>query len=250
MKVSGFTFIHDGITGGYPFVEAIGAVRPYVDEMVAVDIESTDDTRRILTALCDKVLDSKWEGTDTTPNAFLKHTECSGDVIIFFEADEVYDDSLLKGVQWYFARGDYNLAVWRLQLEQNFQRCREYPIPTHRIFPKGLGTYHLHPTIYPSGLNIKSVSQSEGYLWDCSNCFKENWVMRKRNQSQIWGPSRHLRVPNHFTEPVEISVEDEMANLNNEHWLWTTTPFRIPEILKPLVGQTKYQPKIGYNVYL
>lgn len=33
MKISGFTFVHNGITGGYPFAEAISAVKPYVDEL-------------------------------------------------------------------------------------------------------------------------------------------------------------------------------------------------------------------------
>jgi len=43
MKVSGFTFGHNLVEGGYPLVEALLSVYPYVSEMVAVDIESTDN---------------------------------------------------------------------------------------------------------------------------------------------------------------------------------------------------------------
>lgn len=243
MKISGFTFVHNGITGGFPFVEAISAVKPYVDELIAVDIESTDGTKDILLKLCDKVLTSPWNGRDTTPNAFLKHVECSGDVIIFFEADEVFDDTLLKAVKHKIESGHTNLGVYRLQIEQNFQRIRQYPIPVHRIFPKGGGTYHIHPTIYPenSRTTLEIIPPEFGYLWDISNCFRDNWLQRKATQSEIWGEPRHLMVGEHFAEAVEITPEEELERLKAPHWEWVSTPFKIPDVLKPLVGKVKYQ---------
>lgn len=242
MKISGFTFGHNLITGGFPFVEAISAVKPYVDELIAVDIESTDGTKDVLLKLCDKVLTSPWGGRDTTPNAFLKHVECSGEVIIFFEADEVYDDSLLKAVKWMIGAGHTNLGVYRLQLEQNFQKCRQYPLPVHRIFTKGAGTYHVHPTIYPENARIplEVIPPEFGYLWDCSNVFRDNWQQRKATQSEIWGEPRHLMVAEHFTEAVEISQEEEIERLKAPCWEWVSTPFNVPTILKPLIGKTKY----------
>ncbi len=243
MKVSGFTFIHNGLESGYPFCESISAVRPFVDEIIAVDIESTDGTFGILDKLCDRVLTSSWDGRDTTPRAFLKHTECRGDIIIFFEADEVYDDNLLSEVMWAIERGYWHIGVWRLQLEQNFQRCRDYPRPVHRIFPKGEGSYHVHPTDLPD-LPVHILPPDAGYLWDCSQCFKENYFQRKRNQSEIWGESRSLMVAQHFTEPNEISKVEEENRLGEAHWLWGASPFKLPEILLPLVGVTKYAPNI------
>ena len=243
MKISGFTFAHNFIECGMPTIEAISAVRPYVDEIVAVDIESTDNTKEILHKLCEKVLTSSWGSRDTTPNAFLKNIHCSGDTIIFFEADEVYDDNLLKEVVRHIENGHHNLAVWRIQIEQNFQRCRQYPIPVHRIFPKGGGTYHIHPTIWPEFIRteIKILSQEVGYLWDCSNIFREQWLQRKQAQSEIWGEPRHLMVAEHFTEHNEISEEEELKRLNEPYWEYTSTPFAIPLILKKLVGKTKYE---------
>ena len=90
MKISGFTFAHNAISGGYPVVEAILSVYPYVSEMVAVDIESTDNTRHVFEQLGCKILDGKLNGTDTVNDAFKLHTACQGDLIIFFEADEVF----------------------------------------------------------------------------------------------------------------------------------------------------------------
>jgi hypothetical protein len=243
MKISGFTFAHNALEGGYPVVESISAVRPYVDEIIAVDIESTDGTFRVLDLLCDRVLTSTWDGRDTTPRAFMKHTECKGDIIIFFEADEVYDDSLLSEVLWAIERGYHHIGVWRLQIEQNFQRCRMYPIPVHRIFPKGEGSYHIHPTNLPDR-PIHVLSPDAGYLWDCSNCFRDSWFQRKQNQSEIWGEPRSLMVAQHFAEPNEISRIEEENRLNEPHWMWTSSPFHLPEILLPLVGKTRYEVSI------
>jgi len=243
MKISGFTFLHNGMESGYPFVESIGAVRPYVDEVIAVDIESTDGTYAILDKLCDRVLTSTWDGRDTTPRAFMKHTECKGDIIIFFEADEVYDDNLLSEALWAIERGYWHVGVWRLQVECNFQKVRQYPIPVHRIFPKGEGSYAVHPTNLPD-FPVYILSPDAGYLWDCSQCFRDNYWQRKQNQSEIWGEPRSLMVAEHFTEPVEITVVEEENRLQQACWQWTSTPLNLPAILLPLVGVTKYDPKL------
>jgi len=240
MKISGFTFIHNGVESGYPFVESIGAVRPYVDEVIAVDIESTDGTYSILDKLCDRVLASSWDGRDTTPHAFMKHTECKGDIIIFFEADEVYDDNLLSEVIWAIERGYHHIGVWRLQIEQNWQRVRDYPRPVHRIFPKGEGSYHIHPTNLPD-FPVHILSPNAGYLWDCSNNFRDSWFQRKQNQAEIWGEPRSLMVAQHFAEPNEISRIEEENRLGEAHWQWTHTPLNIPTILIPLVGKARYE---------
>lgn len=243
MKISGFTFGHNLIQGGFPFCESIAAVRPYVNEVIAVDIESTDGTFRVLDLLCDKVLTSSWDGRDTTPRAFLKHVECSGDIVVFFEADEVYDDNLLSEALWAIERGYRHIGVWRLQLEANFQKVRQYPIPVHRIFPKGEGSYHIHPTNLPD-FPVHVLSPDAGYLWDCSQCFRDNYWQRKQNQAEIWGEPRSLMVAEHFTEPTEISRIEEENRLQQPCWTWTSSPLKLPQILLPLVGQTRYSPNI------
>ena len=44
MKVSGFSFIRNGVLLGYPFVESIKSILPIVDEFVIAVGESDDDT--------------------------------------------------------------------------------------------------------------------------------------------------------------------------------------------------------------
>lgn len=241
MKISGFTFAHSAIAGGYPIVEAILSVYPYVSEMVAVDIESTDNTRHVFEQLGCRILDSKLNGTDTVNDAFKLHTACQGDLIIFFEADEVYDERLLDAISWAIEMGKKDIAVHRIQVTQNFQRIRQYPIPVHRVFPNGGGSYVQHPTRLPDYL-VHIMPPSTGYLWDVSNCFAGNWKQRKANQAKLFGQPRNLYVPEHFTEQIEYQDEDEM--LAEDYWTWKESPFNLPECLKPLVGQVVYDPKI------
>lgn len=241
MKISGFTFGYNLISGGYPIVEAVGAVRPYVDEVVAVDCQSTDDTPRVLGLICDRVVSGPaWSERNIQHKAFDLHREyCQGDIIILFEADEVYDENLLSEIHWTLSRGHTDLGVYRIQVEQNFQRVRSYPEPVYRVFPKGGGNYQNHPMHCPEGVFI--LPPDAGLLWDCAGCFRDNWLKRKENQTIVWGSPRHLMVADHFTKSNEISQEEEILHLNDDHWTWKKTPLKLPKILLPLVGKTKYE---------
>jgi len=240
-KVSGFTYIYNAIAGGYPIMEAIESVRDYVDEIVVVDCQSDDGTRKLLERLGVRIIDGQW-GSDAgviLAAAHALHTECSGDVIVHFEADEIYDRELIREIAIEIDVNNCDLAVWRLQLAQNFQRCQWYPEPVHRVYPKGSVSKEGHTTTRHDEAQL--IDQTAGYLWDITNCFRDNWQRRFQQQAELWGHSEPLyrRVPLHFLQdPMDFDVE---AFLREPHWTWTTTPFKIPGILQPLVGKTKYE---------
>lgn len=237
MTISGFTFGYNLVSGGYPFVEAVAAVRSYADEVIAVDCGSTDDTRRVLSLICDRVIDGPaWEGRDIQHQVFELHREyCRGDIIILFEADEVYDDNLLAEIFLALEMKQTDIGVHRIQIEQNFQRVREYPTPCYRVFPKGGGYYHLHPTHCPEGVYV--LPPSAGLLWDCSNCFKYNWGSRLINQAKVWGNPHTYVVARHFVEPNQISD----GFFSEPHWQFTETPLKIPELLRRHLGKSRYE---------
>lgn len=240
MMISGFTFVHNALEGGYPIFEAIKVVHPYVDELIIVDMASDDGTRELLEKMkYIKLLTSSWH-REAHLEAWKLRWHCQGDVTIFFEADEVYDPYLLHQVCQEIQQGNYNLAVYRLQLEQNFQRCKWYPVPVHRIFPTRQGSYHEHPTHCPD--YVKIIPPEHGFMWDISGCFRDNQAARKANQAVLFGAPRHLLVPEHFTQAYELSPDEEISRLQEPHWTWTRTPFAIPDVLKPLVGKTRYEP--------
>jgi len=259
--ISGFTFIHNAIKAGIPIRESINAVLPYVDEMVVIDAESNDGTRELLEqmgseqAVCKKykitntpvrIIDAKWgtDGGETLKRLHAMNVECEGDTIVHFEADEVYDEGLLDNLLLHDEDIIHNYSFYRLQVEQNFQRIRWYPELVHRIFPRGTVEKVGHTTNSSGTI----IDPSHGFIWDVTNCFRDNWVDRVEQQAELRKDTETpypnlMRVPLHFTQRFDLvdihhGIKD---SLKEDHWTWTETPLNIPDILKPLVGKTKYE---------
>lgn len=175
----------------------------------------------------------------TLAEAHALHRECKGDIIIHAEADEVYDQKLLREISIEIEVGNCDLKVWRLQISQNFQRVKWYPELVHRVFRKGSVIKEGHTTNRHK--DVYTISPELGFLWDCTDIFRDNWIGRIKQQSKLWSEIPQYRaVPIHFGHNIIVENIDEF--LNKPHWEWKTTPLNIPDILRPLVGITKYNP--------
>ncbi len=254
-SISGFTFVHNALDGGYPIIEAIRAVQHYVGEVVVVDMQSTDGTRELLERRYGeryegkvKIINGYWgnKAGETLRQAHSQYIQCNGDVIVHFEADEVYDDDLIRMIVNFIKYENItDISVYRLQLEQNFQRCRWYPEPVHRVFPKYANTRkHGHTTDRHN--SATKISPESGLLWDITNCFRDNWLDRVNKQAELRDTEpQYIMTGAHCLHgSVADNLDQVKFRLDDEHWTWPSTPFDIPKILKPLVGQTKYIPRL------
>ncbi len=253
--ISGFTFVHNALDGGYPLICAIEAVYPQVDELLIVEAESTDGTREMLEKYKDshpkiRIIDGKWEysaeGCLTKLHAM--HTECKGDVILAFEADEVFDDNLILNVKRMIQFGHRQILVWRIQVEQNFQRVRWYPHQVHRVFLKGTVTKDGESTVEHKKklMEFQELPAEAGYIYDVTNCFRDNWKMRYINNARLHdgGAVTYRKVPEHFIYPWTLEEKDIDKFLAEPQWTFKTSPFKLPERLERLVGMTKYKPRM------
>lgn len=265
--VSGFTFVHNAIHSGYPIFEAIHAIRNYVNEVVIVDMESTDKTRELLNRYSEmcfntkgnledeflgecrcpaiNIIDGKWgnQAGETLKEAHSLYKECSGDIILHFEADEVYSKGLLDIIVECIQLDMKNLAVYRLQLEQNFQRCRWYPELVHRVWPRNIDIEKVGCTT--NYVKADAISSEFGFLWDITNCFRDNWLNRVKKQAELRDEKdNYVMVPIHTLQESKIRTAYITERLNEPHWIWKATPFDIPDVLRPLLGMTKYDPTV------
>lgn len=250
-RISGFSMIHNAIDSGYPIIEAVWAIADYVDEVVVVDMASTDETREVLSKLGVRIIDGQWgnKAGQTLGAAYDLHCQCTYDTILHFEADEVYDETLADELTYQIVCGKENIGVWRLQVEQNFQRCRWYPEVVHRVFKKGTMRKDGHTTDYHTQKHaLDVVNPIYGYLWDCTNIFRNSWFRRVEKQAELWNEiPRYRMVPKHFMQDINLHREAAFYTLNEEHWTFDTTPFDLPVILGPLVGYEDYRDTPNYK---
>lgn len=110
MKISGFSFVRNGIKLYYPVVESINSILPIVDEFViAVGKGDADDTtREKIAAIGDsrvKIIDTVWEekyfkkGIINAMQTDIAKQACSGDWLFYLQADEVVHEKYLPAIE-------------------------------------------------------------------------------------------------------------------------------------------------------
>jgi hypothetical protein len=88
VKISGFTFIRNGLKLAYPFVPAIRSLLPLCDEIFVNVPHSTDGTLESVRAIGDPkihIIESEWDEAPRAGGLSLSHhtnlalEECTGD---------------------------------------------------------------------------------------------------------------------------------------------------------------------------
>jgi hypothetical protein len=110
MKISGFSFVRNGVKLYYPVVESVKSILPIVDEFViAVGKGDEDDnTKKKLEEIGDpkvKIIETKWEekyfkkGIINAIQTDIAKKECSGDWLFYLQADEVVHERYLPVIE-------------------------------------------------------------------------------------------------------------------------------------------------------
>ncbi len=108
MKVSGFTFLRNAASNGYPFEESIRSLLPIVDEYIIAVGQGQDDTLARVNAINDsriRVIQTSWNenmhdrGFVYGQQKMIAHYNCSGDWAFYLEGDEVLHESELAQIQ-------------------------------------------------------------------------------------------------------------------------------------------------------
>ncbi len=102
MKVSGYTFIRNGVLLGYPFIESIKSALPLCDEFIVAVGNSDDNTLALLQAIdSDKIilLQTQWNesmqdrGFVYAQQKMIAQYNCTGDWAFYLEGDEVLHEA-------------------------------------------------------------------------------------------------------------------------------------------------------------
>jgi hypothetical protein len=108
MKISGFTFLRNGIKYQLPFREAILSILPICDEFVVAlgrgdDNDTTEAAIRALNSTKIKIIHTTWNTDKYTKNTeYARQTDiakahCTGDWLFYIQGDEaVHEDDLVE----------------------------------------------------------------------------------------------------------------------------------------------------------
>ncbi|UCG11366.1 MAG: glycosyltransferase [Deltaproteobacteria bacterium] len=108
MKVSGFTFVKNGMILGYPFLESIKSILPICDEFVVNVGQSEDDTLEMVRSIDDpkiQIIESIWNdkmrvaGYVYGQQKMIAQFSCTGDWAFYLEADEVVHENDLAQIK-------------------------------------------------------------------------------------------------------------------------------------------------------
>jgi len=110
MKISGFSFVRNGVKLYYPIVEAIQSILPICEEFfIAVGAgDKDDDTRERIAAIGDpkiQIIDTVWEeqyfkkGVINAMQTDIAQQKCTGDWLFYLQADEVVHEKYLPVIQ-------------------------------------------------------------------------------------------------------------------------------------------------------
>jgi len=106
MKISGFTFVRDGVKLYYPIKESIESILPIVDEFVVAlgDCSEDDKSREAIKSIGSskiKIIDTVWDiekfpnGTEHAHQTDIAKSHCTGDWLFYLQGDEVIHEKYL-----------------------------------------------------------------------------------------------------------------------------------------------------------
>lgn len=106
MKISGFSFVKNGVKLYYPIKEAIQSILPICDEFVVAvgEGDSDDNTREVIESIDStkvKIIDTVWDkkfwkkGAINAIQTDIAKNACSGDWLFYVQADEVVHEKYL-----------------------------------------------------------------------------------------------------------------------------------------------------------
>ncbi len=282
--VSACCFIRNTFKGAFMLPETMAQFLPLVSEMIIVDLGSDDGTREFLSEVCDSENNSKlyviyrdeFPFTDANVFATLANdliAKCKYDNILYWQADEIWHEDLLKLMAQRFELGQFDLSFWRIQYANNFQYVKWFPQLVHRVGIKG---NHLNEG--KNNFEFDGDGMNTTRMWDAKICstyggeyfpqwgdkgqdgikpyvnemitdvsllggFRDNIPERRRMHAPFWHEEPDIPYFDKVTtqQPRMSSSQWLDKAMQDEDWTKTDSPYNLPAILRYHVGKVKYE---------
>lgn len=251
---------------------------PIADEFVVMDVGSTDGTLETLKWLAERNKKLRVEQGNIPVNPVTGLVDagsfavipneliptCKNDLVMYYQADELFHEKLMdvfvERLEEYGLKDFKGMSFWRYQLSHNFQRIKWFPHIVHRVghkdsfvfvddgmntkevwgvpvcsnfdagwFPRWGDEFERRPTELPTHEMILDISSVGGFL--------NNVETKMKHHAPLWRNSdQHINLDGQSYKFSEWFEEQK----SNEEWSRTETPFNVPSVIKPSLGQHDY----------
>jgi glycosyltransferase involved in cell wall biosynthesis len=166
MKVSGFTFVRNGVKYDYPFLESINSLLPLCDEVVVAVGQSEDDTLEKIKSLHSpkiRILETVWDesirkgGTILSQQTNLALGHMTGDWAIYLQADEVlHEQDYLTMKEAMLRYKDTRVVQGLLFNYKHFYGCYNYIGDSRRWYRREI-------RIIRPNIGVRSWGDAQGF---------------------------------------------------------------------------------------
>lgn len=261
--VSACCFIRNNSVG-FCLYESLASLLPFCAEAIVMDLGSDDGTLETLRDISNhnpkvKVISmGSFPFTDAGVFATLANdliAMCQYSNVIYWQADEIWHEDLLKLMAERFELGQFDLSFWRIQYRDNFQRVKWFPHLVHRVGHKdnfnfvgdGMNTDRTWDARICSNYGGEMFPQWGGLghegikpyvnemITDVSlvGGFRDNIPDRRRMHAPFWHEEPDIEgLPAHVWHSGAVQ---------NPDWTKPESPYNLPAILRYHVGKVRYE---------
>ena len=217
MKVSGFTFIRDGVRLGYPFEESIRSALPVCDEFIVAVGAGDDETMDRLQAMNEpslRLIPTTWNeqcrshGFVYGQQKMIAQFNCSGDWAFYLEGDEILHeqdlDRLSGAMQHYL--DDPEVEVLAFDYFHFYGDARHLHVSTH--------AYRKAARIIRN--SVRSIAP-DGLYWAVIK--NKTWLGRRNKRRTRYPRAAALNIPiYHYGNARHERFLQEKAKAVKGYW--------------------------------
>jgi hypothetical protein len=263
MKVSGFTFVRNGVKYDYPFLESISSLLPLCDEVVIAVGQSEDDTLERITSLHSpkiRILETTWDESTREGGAILSQQtnlaldQIAGDWGIYLQADEVLHEEDYPAIKETMLRyKDTNEVEGLLFKYKHFYGDYHYIGNSRRWYRREI-------RIVRSNIGVRSWGDAQGFRSNRkklhvkfidASIYHYGWVkppeiqqLKQRTFSRLWHSDewidQHIESDSKYNygrsgkllkyEGTHPSVM--MERIRRQNWLFKYDPLKVQQPIK------------------
>ncbi len=195
MKITGFTYIRNGVNYNYPFIQSIKSILPIVDQLIVVVGDSNDKTRELIENIKSPkidIIDTVWNddmrknGKIFAMQSNIGLENAKGDWLIHIQADELIHEDDTDKLLNYIKKHNENPKIEGLLFPYyHFWGDYNYIRKTRR-------THNFEIRAFRNDLGIRSYKDSQGFRkYSSKDAYENNETGEKIKVAKIDIPIYH-----------------------------------------------------------